>query len=300
VIYKKTDSVLRGPAGAELEEMARLFPRHPLFLIPAIPQLGKTTRGGRLFERGIAAHETDYGTDPLSPLLTNDIRQIIAATGRVDLEVPDAETADDISRAVERALAGGRSILAGSLGLADELARRVLPAAPTPSAGRVPSRTLILSGSRYPTARAQISLAASAFGETVIEMGAGGDQRETLERCRGRSVVFLQVDPGGLGTRRGSNRRLAGLFRAVRKFVRAYGPDAVGIVGGETAYRILRLLRTGQLEVDGREQPGLPYGVIRDGALRGCAFATKGGSVGTADACVRMVACLARRGKDES
>jgi uncharacterized protein YgbK (DUF1537 family) len=280
--------------------MARLFPRHSLFLIPAIPSIGKTTKDGRLFERGVAAQQTDYGRDPLSPVSTNDIRQIIAATGRVEVEVPDAETSEDISRAVDRALAGGASILAGSLGLADELARRVQAEAPTPRAGHAPRRTLILSGSRYPTARAQLSLAASAFGETVFEVRTGGDERGVLQRCGGKSVMFLQVDPGEPGTWREARRRLAGLFRRVRRIVLAYAPEAVGIVGGETAYRILRLLRATRLEVEGREQPGLPYGVIRDGALRGCGFATKGGSVGTADACVRMVACLGRRGKDES
>lgn len=300
VIYKKTDSVLRGPAGAELQAMARLFPRHSLFVIPSIPEMGKTTRDGRLLERGIPAHQTDYGRDPVSPLLTNDIRQIIRASGCVDFEAPDTETSEDISRAVERALAMGKAILAGSVGLADELARRVQPLPWVASTGSTPRRTLILSGSRYPTARAQLGFAASSLGEEILEVSKGGDEHDALPRCRGKSVVFLQVDTGELRTRREARQRLSSLFRQVRRIIRSYVPDAVGIVGGETAYRILRLLRTTQLEVEGREQPGLPYGVIRDGELRGCAFATKGGSVGTPDACVQMVNCMARRGKDAS
>jgi D-threonate/D-erythronate kinase len=298
VIYKKTDSVLRGPAGAELQAMARLFPRHAIFVIPAIPEMGKTTRDGRLFERGIPAQQTEYGTDPVSPLHTNDIRQIIAASGRVAFEAPDTETSEDIARAVERALAGGTAILAGSVGLADALARCVQPRAWTVSAGSTRRRTLILSGSRYRTARAQLCLAAAAFGEEVLEVSQGRNELDTLRRCRGKSVVFLQVDTGEQRTRRETRRRLSWSFRQIRRIIRSYGPDAVGFVGGETAYLILRLLRTTQLEVEGREQPGLPYGIIRDGELCGCAFATKGGSVGTPDACVRMVACMAQRGRD--
>jgi uncharacterized protein YgbK (DUF1537 family) len=40
VIYKKTDSVLRGPAGAELESMTRVFPRHAVVVIPSVPAMG--------------------------------------------------------------------------------------------------------------------------------------------------------------------------------------------------------------------------------------------------------------------
>jgi D-threonate/D-erythronate kinase len=310
IVYKKTDSVLRGAVGAELEAMARLFPRHPVYLVPAIPEMGKTTKGGRLFERGIPAHQTEYGRDPVSPLRTNDIGTIIAASGRVSFEAPDAESPQDIARTVERAFSGGQAILAGSLGLADELARRIPPAARDGAAaagagsasaragGVAARRTLILNGSRYPTACAQLSFAAAALGEEVLDARELGSDVEMLRRCRGKSVVFLQVDAGGLPGGREARRRLDALFRSVRLLVRSCPPDAVGIIGGETAFRILRLLRVTSLEVEGRDQPGLTYGFVRDGELCGCAFSAKGGSVGSADACVRMVACMARRGKD--
>jgi uncharacterized protein YgbK (DUF1537 family) len=302
VVYKKTDSVLRGPSGAELQAMARLFPRHSLFLIPSIPDMGKTTRDGRLYERGIPAHQTEYGRDPVSPLTTNDIRKIVGSTGRVAFEAPDAESPADIARAVERALASGKVIVAGSLGLADELARCVQPplttVATAGSTARVPRRTLILSGSLYPTARAQLSLAASAFGEEILDVRTARSDHEVLQRCRGKNVALLQVDVGEARTPGEARRILARLFRTVRLVIRSYAPDAVGIIGGETAFRILRLLGTRELEVEGREEPGLTYGVIGDGELSGRAFATKGGSVGSPDACVRMVACMARRGKE--
>jgi uncharacterized protein YgbK (DUF1537 family) len=309
VVYKKTDSVLRGPAGAELQAMARLFPRHSLLLIPAIPEMGKTTRDGRLYERGIPAHQTAYGRDPVSPLATNDIRQIIGLSGRVAFEAPDTENQEDIARAVQRALARGNVILAGSLGLADELARCVRAVPPCPqmaprpasapgSTGGAPRRTLILSGSLYPTARSQLSFAASAFGEEVLDVRTGLDDHELLLRCRGKNVALLQVDMGEGRTRTEAARVLARLFRTVRLFIRSFAPDAVGIIGGETAFRILRLLGTTELRVEGREEPGLTYGVLADGELCGCAFATKGGSVGSPDACVRMVACMARQGKE--
>ena len=310
VIYKKTDSVLRGPAGAELQALAGLFAGYSVFVIPAIPEMGKTTRDGLLFEHGIPAHQTEYRKDPLSPLLTNDIRRIIGATGQVDFETADAETMEDIARAVDQALARRGVILAGSLGLADELACRLQPADgpaghPPPaaregSAASAPGRTLILSGSSYPVAHAQLGFAAAAFGEEVLRVSTDRDVSEVLPRCQGKQFVFLQIDTGEMHKRGETRWRLSALFRQVGRIIHSYGPDAVGVVGGETAYRILRLLRTTRLEVEGRGQPGLPYGVIEDGELQGCAFSTKGGSVGTPDACVRMVTCMTHRGKDAS
>jgi len=300
VIFKKTDSVLRGSAGAELEGMARTCTSHMIFVIPAIPQMGKTTRGGHLFEQGVPAHETDYGRDPLSPLATNDIRRILSATGRVEVEVEDAETDADIDRAVAKALKNEMVILAGSVGLADALARRLGEgrcASPQPGlspSGQPPARTMIVSGSRYPRSQEQIQLAANARGEGILEVGMGTRTAGVISRCRGKRTVFLCVDAGRLSACSLAPLALPLLFRKVLRIVRAFDPQALGLIGGETAHRLLRLLHARRLEVFGMEQQGMPYGIIRDGDFAGRVFSTKGGSVGTYDACIRMVDCMTR------
>ena len=182
-MYKKTDSALRGPVGAELEGVSRVLPGRRFFVIPAVPEMGKTTRGGRLFERGIPADQTEYGKDPATPVLDNDIRKIILATGQVDFDVVDAESSHDIDRAVGQALAAGQVIFAGSVGLADALARRLEPRPWSEPAGRVHPRTLVVSGSRYPAAREQLELAARASGQEVDERAEGIEGRRTS--CRG-------------------------------------------------------------------------------------------------------------------
>jgi len=291
VLYMKTDSVLRGSAGAELEGLALALPSRPLFLIPAVPEMGKTTREGRLFEQGIPAHQTEYGKDPISPLSTNDIRAILERTGSVSCQLVDAETSDDIDRAVEGALRQPSVILAGSVALADALARRVENTASAPAMGTLPERLLIVSGSGYSRALEQLQFAAAACGEKILQVGKETRVTAELARRAGK-VAFLQIQPGAFRTRSDARRALSVLFRKVGAFIRLYDPQAIGIVGGETAYRIFRLFRVTRLEVFGREQQGMPHGMIKDGALAGCAFATKGGSVGSRDSCARMAACL--------
>jgi uncharacterized protein YgbK (DUF1537 family) len=294
VLFMKTDSVLRGSAGAELEGLTRALPSRSLFLIPAVPEMGKTTRGGRLFEHGIPAHQTEYGKDPVSPLYTNDIRAIIGRTGSVNCQVVDAETSEDIDRAVQGALRQPSVILAGSVGLADALARRVESTAGMAGIGMSPERTLIVSGSGYPRALEQLQFAADACGEKILEVGRNTRVTAALANRAGK-VAFLRIETGAFRTRCEGRWALSVLFRKVREFIRLYDPHALGIVGGETAYRIFRLLRATRLKVLGREQQGMPYGMIEDGALAGRAFATKGGSVGSRDACARMVACMKLR-----
>jgi uncharacterized protein YgbK (DUF1537 family) len=291
VLYMKTDSVLRGSAGAELEGLARALPSRSLLLVPAVPEMGKTTKDGRLFERGIPAHQTEYGKDPVSPLCTNDIRALIGRTGSVNFELADAETSEDIDHAVQGALLQPNVILAGSVALADALARRMEKNAETLVIGTSPERTLIVSGSSYSKALEQLQFAAAACGEQILEIGKNTRVTAALVN-RSRKAAFLRIETGTCRTRRDARRELPALFRKLCEVIQLYDPSALGIVGGETAYRIFRFFRVTKLEVFGREQQGMPYGMIKDGALAGCAFATKGGSVGSRDACLRMTACM--------
>ena len=288
VVYKKTDSVLRGPAGAELQGIARALPRHAIHVIPAVPDMGKTTRDGCLFERGVPAHQTEYGADPLSPLKTNDIRRIISATGQVRFTVPDVQSNEDLDRAVAHALEEGRVVLAGSVGLADALARRLEPrgpaAPPTGCAGRV----LVLCGSGYAVSRQQMERAASALGTEVLPVGENTSPADVLHGCGGADVALLTLRTETVL----AGIRLVSLFRRVAQVIRAFDPRALGVIGGETACRVLCLLGTRSLEVRGKVQQGIPFGIVVDGELAGRPFATKGGSVGAPDACLRMIDCL--------
>jgi uncharacterized protein YgbK (DUF1537 family) len=300
VVYKKIDSVLRGPAGAELEGLARVLPHHHIFVIPAVPEMGKTTRGGCLFEHGIPAHKTDYGKDPLSPLETNDIRRLIGRTGSLEFAVADVETSEDLDRAVTDALAKGKVILAGSVGLADSLARRMERGAWTASAAGNVRRTLVLSGSHYPTSLEQLKHAAIAFGEVILTIGRDTSVSDVAHKCHGRDVVFLRIETDTFMSGRRGRLALTSLFRKIRHVIRSCDPQALGIIGGETAFQILRLMGARRLEVLGKKQQGMPYGIISDGELAGRPFATKGGSVGTHDACVQMVNCLRQNRTGES
>jgi uncharacterized protein YgbK (DUF1537 family) len=85
----------------------------------------------------------------------------------------------------------------------------------------------------------------------------------------------------------------------MREFLAALGPllerlnpDGLGIIGGETAYHVLRRLGVSRLQVVGRRNEVISCGTAWDGLLRNRPFAMKGGSVGPDDAVIMMVAYL--------
>jgi len=283
VIFKKTDSTLRGPAGAELEGLlAGLGPRR-VVVAPAIPRIGKTTRDGLLYEHGILLTQTAYAADPTSPRMSASIADILAETGQVDCQIADAETDEDLQRLVDETLAMKEPVLfAGSLGLADALARRLESgtgaATPPPPTRRI----ALISGSLYERTERQIAKAV-AGGAILQEICAAG-----LQEIGNVPIILRLCGPSA-----------PAFLEAVEKascWVRIAGIDGLGIVGGETAYHLFQRLGATRLSVIGRMAEVISYGIMLDGSLAGCPFTMKGGSVGPDDALELMIQYL-RSGK---
>jgi uncharacterized protein YgbK (DUF1537 family) len=74
--------------------------------------------------------------------------------------------------------------------------------------------------------------------------------------------------------------------------IHQFQPDGLGIVGGETAFHLLRGLGAGTLKVLGRMAEVISYGVMVDGSMSGRSIVTKGGSVGPSDSIVKMLHLL--------
>lgn len=79
-VYKKIDSALRGPIGAEIEAVLEALGAKASFIAPAFPAQGRTTEDGihRLHGRPIA--ETEMARDPLVPVSDSRLATRIART----------------------------------------------------------------------------------------------------------------------------------------------------------------------------------------------------------------------------
>src|SRR5262245_9513141 len=152
LVLKKIDTGLRGPLGAEIDAAMDALQVDEAFVLPAIPEVGRTTQEGRQLIGGVPVHQTAFARDPQNPIHDASVPAAVEATGRrraaviglgavraglgpavdaartagAQVLVCDGETDADLERAVRSLLLRARPLLlVGSTGLARAL-RRVL------------------------------------------------------------------------------------------------------------------------------------------------------------------------------
>ncbi len=228
ILYKKTDSTLRGNIAAELAMVRERFPGIPLFYAPGFPEVGRTVIQGRLLVDGVLVEDTALAADPLSPVreshvanllrthLQEDIREVdLGSVRRGDWADPhftgvtvfDTETPEDLDRIAD-ALAQIPQrplLLSGPSGLSRRLPQLLARASrETPVIRKIPRPALVISGSVTPRTCAQVRRGlAGDFCAIRLQPGwledLPGDQAERLkEQARqasrqGLSVLFYSA-----------------------------------------------------------------------------------------------------------
>ena len=76
-IYKKIDSVLRGPVIAELETMIGVLGKKRALVVAANPSAGRKIRNGHYFIYDSPLHETDFALDPEYPAISSNVLELL-------------------------------------------------------------------------------------------------------------------------------------------------------------------------------------------------------------------------------
>jgi hypothetical protein len=77
LVFKKTDSVLRGPVMAELEALAPALGRRRVLLVPGNPALGRIVRGGDYSIYGEPLTSTAFAYDPHHPARSSRVVELL-------------------------------------------------------------------------------------------------------------------------------------------------------------------------------------------------------------------------------
>jgi uncharacterized protein YgbK (DUF1537 family) len=257
LIYKKTDSTLRGNIAAELRAALEVMPSRSMVYAPAYPELGRTVRQGRLFVRGEPVHETEFANDSLNPVRECDLREMLAG---LPVQIEDGETSRDIVAVAARILTENQPPVAvGPAALAGALAGLLAtPHSDMVRARPCITRCLVVNGSRHPASAAQVALARSA--------GCFTDGWELFE-ARADGVGEYAFRVGEMVRRRFERERFDGLM----------------VCGGDTAVAIHRALAAPAFEPLREIMPGVP--LSRCGDLF---WITKAGGFGTEDTLCRI------------
>ncbi len=311
LIYKKTDSTLRGNIASELQALILAFPGQPVVYVPAYPRLGRTVRDGVLLVDGMPVDRTTFAIDPLDPVresyipalfgttdgpVATRIRSVqeIGAGSSFSVYLLDGERDDDVRAAAREFVGSGwLKLAAGPSGFADYLAEAV--SLPRSSRARWPTvrSCLVVNGSMHEASREQMRWAG--------ERGWGSCRPNALPPVATSPgwCLFDAEGPGDMGGPQ-SAARIGG---AVRDLLRRIDFDAVTVFGGDTAFQTVKAFGSPILHPLGEVLPGVP--VSRIGATsfqrgivmrrRDLYFITKAGGYGPIDLLNSLKVALERR-----
>jgi uncharacterized protein YgbK (DUF1537 family) len=230
--HKKTCSVFRGNIGAEFDAMLdALQCRHAIVSL-AYPLLGRTTKDGLHFVKGVPLEATAFSRDPVHPRRHSQLREYLAEqSSRPSISVPlervragpaalretletlarthsylivDGETQDDLRVLAEAA--ADFAVFGGSAGIAAEWPRPdVVPPLDQNQEQELPSSAagvLFVCGSLTPQSIAQVAqLRATGIAEVQLQPGAllnGMDVTTWVEEAAERAADKLHRGEGFL------------------------------------------------------------------------------------------------------
>jgi len=315
VLYKKMDSTLQGNIVPEVNAIRDAAGFATALVCPANPKQGRSIRRGQLTVRGesrgsIAEHFAQQGLQNYACLhlrLTEPLVERALAASRFVLA--DAT----LSRHLRVLAAAGirrfpRVLLAGSAGLAAELAHALVPMSRTLRRGSGPARqsqqrtapwprprrirqqaplpALLLCGSANPVTVGQLQALVQKGAARETQLGA-----QTLSAVRqmlleGRSaIVHVPVH-------RRPDNELVRELRGLSQLLRERRVGSVLATGGDTALLVSRWLKPSAIDVTGEIVPGLASGRLVGGLAGGLRFYTKPGGFGTPTSLLPLVAAL--------
>lgn len=221
LVYKKTDSTLRGNIGAELGALVRAAGLE-LIYAPAYPRVGRTVREGHLYVDGVPVSETAFARDLMNPVRESCIARVLAAQTDAAIRVWDGETDADVAAAARAAVpsrvAAGPAAMAEALAALVEAKREDSPGWPAMRSA------LAVNGSLHEASRAQVAHA-------VANGWAHEGPWRVLDACDGTTV---------------------------RQALESTRPDALIVFGGDTAFGVLDALGRPAIRAIREILPGVP------------------------------------------
>jgi len=240
LIYKKTDSTLRGNISAELRALAQLYPDWTIGYAPSYPALGRTVKAGDLYVHGRPVSETEFAADELNPIGSSSIRAMLGRD--FACTVFDGETDAHLAQSAQAILSDPKMRIAvGPAGLAQMLAAKVDVPRKNPACLPRVRTCLVINGSRHKSSVAQMQGFTAAGWQVVHAVLEPGLDAAQVARANG-SFLLAQL--------------------ALQK------PDAIFVIGGDTAFAVVRELGFPNMVSIAEVVPGVPVTHIAAADLR--------------------------------
>ena len=275
MIFKKTDSVLRGPVVAELEAIMKELDVARTLFLPANPSLGRTIENGSYFLHGKPLNRTDFACDPEYPRHSANVLRLLgraktfpvqvlargSAIPSRGISVGEVSTLGHIhewiqKHEVDTLLAGGAETFSSyicALRQGDDVTK--------PPAERIPSpRELFVCGSASKACREFIAKAKNC-GIPILSLSRESARRGKLsaddDLILKKAIALLKTQSQIILTstllsitNRDAPHRLSELLASLAaRVVRGVKVTHVYAEGGETAAALVRQMQWPRLKV---------------------------------------------------
>lgn len=281
LVYKKTDSVLRGNVVSECVAMAEALGLARILLVPANPSLGRTISQGQYLVQGKLIHETAFARDPHHPARSASVIDLlghapsdwpvsVAKSGTAlpsrGIIVGEATSSADVdvwARQVQKGIlaAGGAEFFRACL---RQIGAQNKPS-PTPN---IAGTTLVITGSLTPS-RHQLIAHGNTAGWPLNPMPAAYAHGTTDDAAFNRWVLptvhalhshrlALCISPGSANDDDAQAKRIReGFGKLVQQLHRSGLLDHLVIEGGATAAAISEANEWTSFDVVGEWAPGV-------------------------------------------
>lgn len=261
LIFKKTDSALRGHVVAELKALMAVTGYERAVYLPANPSKGRIIRQGVYYikeVREVPIAETAFSYDPEFPATTSVLEERFPDARKSGIVMPDAESEKDI-RSVVAQYNDGKTLFAG----AADLFYAVLQTRPRP----LP----VMEGSEYhQDKKASMLILCGSTQSKPLDLGIpiapmprevyDGSNDIDLWDCQVydtvHSLILTMPFTHRTGKEAATHLRMV-MARKVKALVERHRPQSLIIEGGATAWATLQMLGWQQFDEVHQIAPGV-------------------------------------------
>lgn len=218
-VFKKSDSILRGPVADETAALASHLRRPLTLLVPANPLFDRCIERGRYNIAGVPLQDTPFGRDPLNPAFTDSVVNLLGAWHGPGPSIPlslapkdplpsnglvigDTVTPSDLDIWASRVTPD--MLPAGGAAFFSRLLSAPHATGPTEESDCLDVPTLLLSGTTTPSQRALLETSPDAVPLSLEELDRRGDSaltawlKQVMRHLRKQNRTIIYVD-GPLG-----------------------------------------------------------------------------------------------------
>lgn len=194
-LFKKIDSTLRGNLGAEIEAALLSSGAGLALVVPAVPRLGRITRNGQCYIHGLLLTETEFASDPKTPVSSASIAARLAEQSRLPAtSLPlSAVRGSDLLAELQQAAADGQRFIIGDAESDDDLLRIMQVAA------QLPQRPLLVGAAGLSDALSTL-LAERQPRPALAVVGSMSEigQQQIARLQQQQPIALVDIDISGL------------------------------------------------------------------------------------------------------